>query len=301
MAISALFNILLIVSAGAILTYCLCYGKKYIIPLLFVTLLALVTVNHTWWLGWVFTPVLLLPLFKKLKFEPLTICCIIPAIALAYLFLVVFRDFTPPGLNWLALGAVTLVCILGILGVFENRLQRYLLYSNLLQLSFVVLDLAVGAAAGKLDILGAIQIFNYTWAGLLFFITLGILSRNGKSDVIDRLEGYFYSDKLNATGAVIAGLSLVGLPGLNIFVSEFFLFAFAFTINPIISVLGVFAALVLFIMYFKIPYALLVGREQKPVPAPKSLTGISFALILICVIFGIVPHLQLWILTGVLI
>ena len=79
---------------------------------------------------------------------------------------------------------------------------------------------------------------------------------------------------------------------------RFFLFAFAFTINPLISVMGVFAALVLFIMYFKIPYAVLVGREQKRFPAPRALTGITLVLVLLCIVFGVVPHLQLWILTG---
>ena len=294
-----LFNILILISAGSILAYCIFHRKRYAVPMLAVAALALAVVNYAWWLGWVFIPIMLFPLFREVRFEPLAICCMVPAIALAYFFLVVFRDFIVPFLSWIALGSVTLVCVLGILGIFENRLQRYLVYSNILQLAFVVLDLAVGAIAAKLDILGAVQIFNYTWAGLLFFLTLGILTRNGKLNSINRLEGAFHSDKPNAVGAIVAGLSMVGLPGLNIFVSEFFLFAFAFTINPLISVMGVFAALVLFIMYFKIPYALLVGEEQKPVPSPRAVTGIGIALTLLCILFGVIPQLQLWILTGV--
>jgi NADH-quinone oxidoreductase subunit M len=300
-SIVMLFNILILISTCAILVYCLYHRKRHALPMLAVALLALGIVNWAWWLGWIFIPVILFPLVKKVGFESLVASCMVPAIALAYFFLVIFRDFAVPYLSWVAQGSVTLVCILGILGIFENRLQRYLVYSNLLQLAFVVLDLAVGALAGKLDVLGAVQIFNYTWAGLLFFLTLGLLSRNGKLGTIDGLEGSFHSDKPNATGAVVAGLSLVGLPGLNIFVSEFFLFAFAFSINPLISVLGVFAALVLFIMYFKVPYALLVGRQQRPLPSPKLITGIGLGLMVLCIVFGLVPQLQLWILTGVFI
>lgn len=300
-SIVMLFNILILISGGSVLLYTLHHRKVYSALILAVTAAALVAVNYAWWLGWIFIPVILLPLARKLDYEALASCSMVPAIALAYSFLVLFRDFAVPYLEWIALGSVTLVCILGILGIFENRLQRYLTYSNILQLAFVVLDLSVGAIALKLDILGAVQIFNYTWAGLAFFLALGLLSRNSRLDTIDKLEGAFHSDRHNAVSAVVSGLSMVGLPGLNIFVSEFFLFAFAFTINPLISVMGVFAALVLFIMYFKVPYALLVGKDQEPVKSPKILTGISLVMMMLCIVFGLLPDIQLWLLTGVFI
>ena len=53
--------------------------------------------------------------------------------------------------------------------------------------------------------------------------------------------------------------------------------------------------MVLFIMYFKIAYILLVGRAER-IPIPKVLIGISGVLAFLCLLFGLLPQLQLLIL-----
>ena len=84
------------------------------------------------------------------------------------------------------------------------------------------------------------------------------------------------------------------------FISEWFLFVGSFAITPIITVLGIFLALILFIMYYKIVYVLLVGEgRQKTIPQP--ITFVNGILALICVILGLMPWLQLEILTKVVI
>jgi multicomponent Na+:H+ antiporter subunit D len=186
------------------------------------------------------------------------------------------------------------------MGIFENDLKKYLIYSNLIQLIFVLLDLGVAKLSQKITTLGTIQIFNYTFAGLLLFLTLGILSKDNKLKKISTLQGSYYRDRGNGIFAVIAALSLAGLPGLNLFVSEWFLFTASFIINSIITIFGIFLALLLFIMYFKIVNVLLVGSVEVREPRLRSLTYLNAILAIICLIFGLLPQIQLYILDKVL-
>lgn len=297
--VETLFTFLIVLAAACLLVYCLYNRKRWAIHVAALSAAAyLFIISGYWYLSVIFVPLLFFPFSKHFGYEGTAIYSMIPAIALAHFMLMLFSTYSVPGLVWIAIAAVTIVCALGILGTFENGLKRFLVFSNLLQLAFVALDLSVASISGKLEVLGTVQIFNYTFAGLLLFLTIGVLSRNLHHNTISGMEGRFYCEKHNATGAVIAGLSLVGLPGLNIFVAEYFLFVAAFAINPMITVMGVFAALILFIMYFKIPYALLVSKEKPCFRTPKPLTWIGMALAVAVIVLGMVPQLQTYILTG---
>jgi multicomponent Na+:H+ antiporter subunit D len=186
------------------------------------------------------------------------------------------------------------------MGILESDLKKYLIYSNAIQLTFVILDLGVAKLSQNISTLGVIQIFNYTLAGLLFFITLGILSEDNKKKNISNLYGSYYRDKWNSIFAIIAALSLAGLPGLNIFVSEWFLFEAAFVINPIITILVIFAALLLFVMYFKIANIVLIGADEPFKRSISRLTYVNTILAILCLVFGLLPQLQLYILGKVL-
>ena len=193
-----------------------------------------------------------------------------------------------------------LMCILAIMGIFENDLKKYLIYSNAVQLIFVLLDLGVAKLSQKISTLGTIQIFNYTIAGILFFITVGILSRNNEKKTVSGLQGSYYLDNPNSIFAIIAAMSLAGIPGLNIFVSEWFLFKASFIINPVITILGIFIALLLFVMYFKIVNVLLVGEGKITERPKRMLTFLNGVFAVACLLFGLLPQLQLLILDKVL-
>jgi len=192
--------------------------------------------------------------------------------------------------------SVVLICFLAVFGIMRNNIIKFLLLSNLIQLTFVFLDLSVAKLTLKIAALGVIQIFNYTIAGMLLFVTLGSLVEENKHKFLGQLQGYYYKDPHVAIFASIAAISLAGLPGLNIFVSEWLLFKTSFNINPIITVWGIFAALLLFIMYFKIIYILLSGKRVLKAKAHTSLQVYIWVLALACLVFGLLPFTQLYIL-----
>jgi formate hydrogenlyase subunit 3/multisubunit Na+/H+ antiporter MnhD subunit len=222
------------------------------------------------------------------------------AILAAYFFLMFYLNYNIYPVIFLGILSVVLICVLAILGILEHNIRKFLIYSNIIQSTFVFLDLSVAQLTGKISVLGTIQIFNYVIAGVLLFLTLGILTENGKRKSFSSLQGFYYKYKLNASFSIIAAISLAGVPGLNIFVSEWLLFKTSFGINPIITIWGIFAALLLFIMYFKIVYYLLSGEVLKKEKSPVLLKVYNGGLALFCLIFGLLPFTQIYLLEGVL-
>ena len=183
------------------------------------------------------------------------------------------------------------MCLLSVLGILEKNIKKYLIYSNLIQFMFVVLDLSVAKSTGNIGSLGIIQIFNYTIAGSLLFFTLMILNKD-KAIMFKGIQGNYYKNHLVGVFAIIACMSLAGLPGLNIFVSEWLLFIKAFTIDPSITIIGIFIALLLFIMYFKVIYILISRFHIERIKTTKMLKFYVILLGILCLLFGIFFKLQ---------
>jgi len=300
--ITIFFMALLLISFFSMSLYSFFHEKKDIIFLLLSTLPLLYIIRFDWFYSIISIVFLITPIifFKRVQFIQLMCFSIFGSILLAYFLLNLFLIYEISTLFPIIILSVFLMCVLAIMGIFENDLKKYLIYSNAIQLIFVLLDLGIAKLSQKITTLGTIQIFNYSFAGLLLFITLGILSRDNRLKKISTLQGSYYRNKFNGMFAVIAALSLAGVPGLNLFVSEWFLFKASFIINPIITIFSIFVALLLFIMYFKIVNVLLVGNVESKELSKKPLIYLNAILAIICLIFGLLPQIQLYILDKVL-
>ena len=300
--IDIFFASLILITFFSMSIYSFFYEKKDFLYLFIISLIILPIIKINFYASLLSILFLLTPVFllKKIDYTQLTFFCMYGSILMAYFLLEFFLAYELPYIFWIAIATVILICVLGIMGIFEDDLKKYLVYSNAIQLAFVLLDLSVAKIAGKISTLGTVQIFNYTFAGLLLFITLGILSEDNKMKKISSLYGSYYRDKYNSIFSIVSALSLAGLPGLNIFVSEWYLFKTSFMINLTITIFGVFAALLLFVMYFKIANILLVG-DGKPLKRNiKPLVYLNSIFAIICVLFGLLPQIQIYILNMVL-
>lgn len=275
--------------------------KSSLINLLALFIIGLIIINRNYWflslLGilLIFVPIV----YKKISYNNLMTYSMIGSILGAYFILMLYLNYNIPALMLIISITLIIMCILSVFGILEQNIKKYLIYSNLIQFLFILLDLSVAKSSGKIGSLGIIQIFNYTIAGTLLFVTLIILNKE-KFNLFKDIQGYYYKDKATGLFAVIASASLAGLPGLNIFVSEWLLFVKGFAINPVITILGIFIALLLLIMYFKVIYILVSGplfHKEKFSIIPRIYNGI---LSLACLLFGILPFLQFYIFTKVL-
>ena len=300
--VTSFFTALLLMSFFTTSIYSFFHDNKNLIQILILTLVSLLIINASWYYSLLSVPLLLVPIIfiKDIPYSQLVSFCMCGSILLAYFMLNFFLNYTISYMLLIAVFSVVFMCILAINGLFEDNLKKYLIYSNAIQLMFVLLDLTVAKLSGKISILGTIQIFNYTFAGLLFFLSIGVLSKNNRRKNISRLQASYYRNKFNSIFAIIAAISLAGVPGLNIFVSEWLLFKASFLISPVITIFGIFIALLLFIMYFKIVYVLMVGESKVKEMTPKLLSGVNGLLALTCVVFGLLPGIQFLILNKVL-
>tara|TARA_Y100000034_G_scaffold26979_4_gene32137 strand:- start:5167 stop:6021 length:855 start_codon:yes stop_codon:yes gene_type:complete len=275
--------------------------KKTLINLVLITTISLILINlNQWYFTGIGILFILFPLFnKKITHNNLAIFSMLGSIIGSYFILVLYQNIQIPILMIIITISLIIMCLLSVLGILEKNIKKYLIISNLIQFIFVILDLSVAKATGTIGSLGIIQIFNYTLAGTLFFLTLIILNKE-KLNKFKDIQGYYYKDHIIGIFVIIACISLAGLPGLNIFVSEWLLFVKAFTIDPAITIIGIFIALLLFIMYFKVIYILISKysiHKQKSHLLPKMYV---ILLGVLCLIFGIIFKLQFYIFDKVL-
>ena len=283
--IQVFFSLIFLLISVSIAIYSYFYEKRNFVTIILLVMFSMLCLFY-WYIS-IFSIFLFL-FYKKYDYGEFITVNMFSAGLLAWFFYNLFL-LNIPYIFYIALFAVVSICFLAIFGIFEKRLKQYLLLSNIIQILFVVLDLSVTKMFGEYGVLSTIQIFNYTFAGLTFFLTIGLFARNKK--LLADLEGSYFASRWNDIFATIACLSLAGLPAFNMFVSEWFLFTHAFLINPIITVLGIFAALLLFIMYYKVVYVLLVG-EGKEKRIPKEMTILNGILALISLLLGFLPQLQ---------
>ncbi len=265
------------------------YDKRDFMLLFLISLLSFISMFY-WPLAAVFIVPMLVPLVSDIRLSTTAILCMPSTIALSWF---VYNYPIPYNLSLLIVYvSVVAISALGIRTIFQDNVQRFLAQSNIIQFIFVVLDMNIATLTGK-EMLRMIQIFNYGIAGLLLFIALGMVAKHRKS-FAGELMGTYYEDKWNGGFATLAAISLAGIPLMNIFVSEWYMFVASFILDPAISLLGIFAALVLFILYFKVAYILLVGRSEHK-GAPPLLTAFNMFLCVSMFVLAI-PQVQLSIL-----
>lgn len=297
--INLLFNMLLVIIFLGMFLYIIFYNKKYVWKLFVLTILSFILINC---LDWRYSSlsflILGLPIifYKKISYSALATTSMIGSLLCSFFLLNFYLNFESKSIIILGILSVVFICIMAVFGIMKNNIIKYLLISNIIQLTFVFLDLSVAKLTSKISALGVIQIFNYVLAGTLLFVTLGTLIKEDKHKYLSELQGYYYKDPHVAIFASIAAISLAGLPGLNIFVSEWLLFKTSFGVNPIITIWGIFAALLLFLMYFKIVYILLSGKRIKKEKTHITLQVYNWIMALACLIFGILPFVQLYLL-----
>ncbi len=275
--------------------------KKSLIYLLVLFILSLVLLNiDYWYISSIGILLILFPLiYKKIDQYDLISSSMIGSILGSYFLFNLFVNYKINYLMIIISIILIIMCLLSVLGILEKNINKYLIYSNLIQFSFVIVDLSVAKYFNRIDSLGIIQIFNYVLAGSLFFITLIMLNKD-KSDSFKDIQGYYYKDHITGVFAIIACVSLAGLPGLNIFVSEWMLFVKSLSIDPAITVIGIFIALLLFIMYFKVIYILISNFKKEKLQ--QNILSRIYVIILgsLCLLFGIIFYLQFYIFDKVL-
>ena len=105
--------------------------------------------------------------------------------------------------------------------VFQSDLKRMFAYSSVAQIGYITLGLSLGTVTGVTG--GLVHLLNHALIKGAIFMGLGaIVFRVGKIG-FDDIAGIGQKMPLTAGAIVLAGLSLVGIPGTAGFVSKWYL------------------------------------------------------------------------------
>jgi NADH-quinone oxidoreductase subunit M len=148
----------------------------------------------------------------------------------------------------------SLLMILGIMGLFyaswialaQADMKRLVAYSSIGHMGLVVIGIA---AWNGLALSGALlQMINHGLTTAALFIMVGMLDERLQTRALAKVGGLWHQVPVFAGFFLLFGLSALGLPGLNNFVSEVLILLGAFRQAPVIACLG-FAAMVVTLIY----------------------------------------------------
>jgi multicomponent Na+:H+ antiporter subunit D len=119
------------------------------------------------------------------------------------------------GLSILAIVTASLVA------VWQTDLKRLFAYSSVAQIGYITLGISLASADGLTA--SIVHLFNHGITKGALFLLLGIVAYHSGATPFSSAQGLARTMPLTAIGIVIAGLSLIGVPGTAGFVSKWYL------------------------------------------------------------------------------
>ncbi len=125
-------------------------------------------------------------------------------------------------LEWMILPfALLAMFAASIIAIFQNDFKRMLAYSSIAQIGYMLLGAAMLNKAGLAG--AVVHLFNHGITKAALFMGLGALALKGGGSFYRQIEGLGRTMPLTAAAMVVAGLSLIGVPGTAGFVSKWML------------------------------------------------------------------------------
>lgn len=157
----------------------------------------------------------------------------------------VFRELPVPMV--LLVLSLAAMFIASFAAIYQDNLKRLFAYSSVAQIGYITLGLSLDTVGGLSAAI--VHLFNHALAkGALFMLLGGVMLRTG-GVTLNRAAGLARRMPLTAFGIVIAGLSLIGVPGTAGFVSKWALITAALEAGLWWLVLLVVASSLLAVVY----------------------------------------------------
>lgn len=213
-------------------------------------------------------------------------------VLMRFLFVVFGARLALPDLHLLGILTVlsaAAMIVASLVALFERDIKRLLAYSSVAQIGYITLGIGIGNADGLTA--SVLHLFNHgVTKAALFMLVGGIVLRVGTSQ-IEALAGLARRMPVTCFGMVLAGLSLVGVPGTAGFITKWHLVLAALQdgnwwIVGVIVTSSLLAAAYVWrfveIAYMRTPPAGVVVRGE----APLQMLIPAWALVAACIYFG---------------
>lgn len=193
------------------------------------------------------------------------------------------------------LGVITIVYG-GLTALAQTDIKRLLAYSSISQMGYIVFGIGCSNTLGIMG--GLLHIINHALCKSLLFMCAGVIMHQTGTRDIKKMGGLI--DKIPVTGiaCIIGALSLVGVPMLNSFWSEWMILGGgAFSGKILITIMGVGSTVITAGYYLWFIWRVFFGETPKDLEkvkkAPLLLRIPLIILAASCVILGVLPGLAL--------
>ncbi|MEM7610397.1 MAG: monovalent cation/H+ antiporter subunit D family protein [Pseudomonadota bacterium] len=193
------------------------------------------------------------------------------------------------------------LALLGILigsgvAMFEKNLKRLFAFSSVAQIGYIILGASLVSVAGLTA--SILHIFNHALAkGALFLVAAAFAMNAGGLRLAD-LGGIGKRMPWTFGAFVIAGLSLIGIPGTAGFISKWYLISAVMELGvPGIAIIAVIiiSSLMAVVYIWRVVEVAWFGEPAEPGVAAPTIPPMLIAAIWICALanlyFGIAPQL----------
>jgi multicomponent Na+:H+ antiporter subunit D len=188
--------------------------------------------------------------------------------------------------------SVAAMVIASLVAVYEQDVKRLFAWSSVAQIGYITLGIGLANQAGLTG--SIVHLLNHGVTKAAIFVLIGGLALRGAGAPVTMasLAGLGQRMPLTALGMVIAGLSLVGVPGTAGFISKWYLITGALERGQWwlagLIVLTSFIAVVYVWRVVEAAY-LLQAPEDAPAAgeAPRDLLATALSMVLLCVYLGI--------------
>ncbi len=192
------------------------------------------------------------------------------------------------------------LAVLGILvgsavAMFEKNVKRLFAFSSIAQIGYIMLGASFVSVLGLTG--GIVHIFNHALAKGAVFLALAAFAVAARSLRLEDLGGIARRMPWAFAAFVLAGLSLIGIPGTAGFVSKWYLIAAAIEQGPVgiaLIVVIVISSLMAVVYVWRVVEAALFGEseyEAAQVQVSPSLMATLWVAAGANLVFGLVPGL----------
>lgn len=186
-----------------------------------------------------------------------------------YALLRVLFDLYPMD-YWKALYLPQVLLVLGCVGVIygsyrawqQIELKRLLAFSSVAQIGYIIIGISLLSETGVTA--SILHLFNHAIIKATLFMGAGLLMYRANTTVLQELRGFGGSMPWTFAAIVLAGLSLIGVPGTVGFVTKWYLLEAAISQGKYIVVAAIVIGSVLAIAYvWKIVEAMYFNSKRK--------------------------------------
>jgi multicomponent Na+:H+ antiporter subunit D len=194
--------------------------------------------------------------------------------------------------------AVSAIVIASGAALFEQNLKRLFAYSSVAQVGYILLGASLVSLAGLTA--SIVHIFNHALAKGTLFLAIACLATRVAVLRVENISGVASHMPWTMGALVVAGLSLIGIPGTAGFVSKWSLISAAFAqgiIGGVLIMVIILGSLMALMYVWRVVEPAYFGHattDAKPVrEAPPVLLTVTWAAALANLYFGLVPTLPM--------